>query len=1015
MHNNNEGACAVSSRSSTHKLGGMVGNRACRLIAAVICLAPLLAVASPAVYSSLPATNVVYLRSIAGQPWGVADYDGALTTVFGSGWQDLRYETVNPAALFGSTNKFIFMEGGADSGIPMGTFLTNNLPAISNWVASGGSLFINDAPYFGGTFPMYLGFGVTATVGNTTTSAGVTNRTHTIFNGPFLPVVATYTGTSFGHATIAGVGLTPLLTNSTSGNMVLAERKYGPGHLIFGGMTAPSFHSPQPQATNLVYNILTYAGNLGAIPPSSRVAIYGAELNTGWNSDVSNKVFNTSLFNQVDFYLATGGQPTPTLAQLQQYGAVLVYSDNAFDDATALGNALADYADSGGGVVLAVFGMGTVGGYTPAGRLASGGYFPFTLGNTASLPALSLVPNQPSHPILSGVASFNGGSSSYRHAPTSPTAGASLIASWSNGDPLVGTKRPTAGRVVGLNFFPPSSDSRSDFWTASTDGAKLLANSLFWAANGGTTNVSTTNGWNGITSIGTFGEANTATYGQTFIAPAATPVLTSFKLYLSNTLNTVTFRFYVMAWDGAKATGPLLFQSPVTSTAATSGWQPFTFNTSQLSLTPGGSYVAFACTSTVQDGGTTAALMGALPADPYPSGGFVYMNNGTNFSALTSTTWNTIGGYDMAFIATFSGGVLGVPPGIVTQPASQAVSPGGTAVFNVTASGTSALTYQWKHAGTNLTDSVRISGTQTSALTVSNANASDAGYYYVAVSNSAGFANSQSALLTVLPPLTVGIAAAGDANERNALYTTLTNLGFNVALIANGQWAGVNVIVSYPGNLPFLFGPSSGVISNGFGYIQISDWAAAWTPFSYVTLLEGTNLTINVGTPHPITAGLPASWTAHGFWRYGDSFEDYLGYTANAALPSLASETVTGKSRVLTANTLNRGRAVLIGWNVYGPDAGVNDVAVLRNSILWAGQANPPLMFVNALSSRTNGFFNFTWTTVPGYSYQVQYKSNLYQPAWLNLGSPIAAVGTLAAGSDSLANSNRIYRVQLLP
>src|SRR5262249_16873727 len=163
--------------------------------------------------------------------------------------------------------------------------------------------------YFGASFPMYLGFGVTATVGNTTASAGVTNRFHPIFGGPFLPVIATYTGGSFGHATLAGVGLTPLLTNSTSGNIVLAERKYGPGHLIFGGMTSPTAWSPQPQGTNLLYNILAYAGNLGAIPPSTRVAIYGSPSSTSWNNDVSNKVSSTALFSQVDGYLIGSGQP----------------------------------------------------------------------------------------------------------------------------------------------------------------------------------------------------------------------------------------------------------------------------------------------------------------------------------------------------------------------------------------------------------------------------------------------------------------------------------------------------------------------------------------------------------------------------------------------------------------------------------------------------------------------------------------------------------------------------------
>jgi hypothetical protein len=60
-------------------------------------------------------------------------------------------------------------------------------------------------------------------------------------------------------------------------------------------------------------------------------------------------------------------------------------------------------------------------------------------------------------------------------------AGAVQAAHWSNGQPLAGSKDDGAGRFVGLNFFPPSSDSRSDFWVSSTDGARLMSDALLWS------------------------------------------------------------------------------------------------------------------------------------------------------------------------------------------------------------------------------------------------------------------------------------------------------------------------------------------------------------------------------------------------------------------------------------------------------------------------------------------------------------------------------------------------------
>jgi hypothetical protein len=85
----------------------------------------------------------------------------------------------------------------------------------------------------------------------------------------------------------------------------------------------------------------------------------------------------------------------------------------------------------------------------------------------------------PGSPLLAGVESFNGGESSYRNTvDVAPTA--TLIANWDDEftTPFLAVSSAKAGVVVGLNFYPPSSDIREDFWDASTDGWTLLANAL---------------------------------------------------------------------------------------------------------------------------------------------------------------------------------------------------------------------------------------------------------------------------------------------------------------------------------------------------------------------------------------------------------------------------------------------------------------------------------------------------------------------------------------------------------
>ena len=216
-----------------------------------------------------------------------------------------------------------------------------------------------------------------------------------------------------------------------------------------------------------------------------RVAIFAADLPAYYN-DVRTKVLSTGLFSQVDAFDARS--ITPTLSQLSQYDSVLLWGDYSFNDSVTFGNVLADYVDAGGGVVVAVFALdNTASSYAIQGRLRSAGYLPFvTATSSSSGSGLTLIKDDAGHPIVQGINSFNGGSTGYHNAPSSIASGASLVAHWSNGQPLVGVRQTNNGRVAGLNFWPPSSDAISGNWLSSTDGGRLMANALAWAsAKGG--------------------------------------------------------------------------------------------------------------------------------------------------------------------------------------------------------------------------------------------------------------------------------------------------------------------------------------------------------------------------------------------------------------------------------------------------------------------------------------------------------------------------------------------------
>jgi hypothetical protein len=187
----------------------------------------------------------------------------------------------------------------------------------------------------------------------------------------------------------------------------------------------------------------------------------------------------SSAFCRVDYLDANSGT-TPTAAFLSQYGAVLAYNDDNFPyaDPAGLGNALGEYFDGGGRVVIALFADAgyPIGGAFSNLLLIDPVNAPLATDSfSASVPAQDLVP---ASPILAGVQSISG--MGWRGAQTLQNGGVA-VARWASGEPLavVGTVIDAKGRrrnVVDLNILP--TDVATGAWTG--DGIRLLANALLY-------------------------------------------------------------------------------------------------------------------------------------------------------------------------------------------------------------------------------------------------------------------------------------------------------------------------------------------------------------------------------------------------------------------------------------------------------------------------------------------------------------------------------------------------------
>jgi hypothetical protein len=138
-------------------------------------------------------------------------------------------------------------------------------------------------------------------------------------------------------------------------------------------------------------------------------------------------------------------------------------------------------------------------------------------------------------------------------------------------------------------------------------------------------------------------------------------------------------------------------------------------------------------------GSTTTAIAGATSS-------VLTLTNVTSSNAGTySVVVTGTGGSTTSAGASVTVVALVTPVSITVQPASQAVTVGTAVTFNVTASGSGAIAYQWQKNGT------AIAGATGASYSIANPQQSDAGTYSVVVTGGGASVTSNGAVLTVSP------------------------------------------------------------------------------------------------------------------------------------------------------------------------------------------------------------------------------------------------------------------------
>ena len=222
-----------------------------------------LALAFVASTGTASAAVIAYMTG-AGEPWGSSSNIAAMNTAFGLGNWD-HHQGFN-AAVLSAGYEFIFIDGGDGNDAAFMAFMNANVAAVEGFVAGGGAALINAARWTGGA--QNIGFGVTLNndlyePGASGTGQAV-NPLHPIFLGPNGASGTNFTGTFFSHDYLTGTFNSLMIGDI--GQTILADKTFGLGYVMLGGLTTPNFHGPQPQADILRANMLDYAAAQANVP-----------------------------------------------------------------------------------------------------------------------------------------------------------------------------------------------------------------------------------------------------------------------------------------------------------------------------------------------------------------------------------------------------------------------------------------------------------------------------------------------------------------------------------------------------------------------------------------------------------------------------------------------------------------------------------------------------------------------------------------------------------------------------
>src|SRR6266478_3902024 len=283
------------------------------------------------------------------------------------------------------------------------------------------------------------------------------------------------------------------------------------------------------------------------------------------------------------------------------------------------------------------------------------------------------------------------------------------------------------------------------------------------------------------------------------------------------------------------------------------------------------------------------AISGASSAS-YTTPAATSSDSGSQFTVVVS---NSAGAVTSA-AATLTVNPAAVPPSITTQPASQTVTAGQTASFNVAVTGTAPLSYQWQKNGVN------IAGATSSTYATPATTTSDSGSTFrVAVSNSAGTVTSAVATLTVnavtVPP---SITTQPASQTVTAGQTASFSVAVTGTVPLSYQWQKNSANIVGATSSSYTTPATTTSDSGSTFWVVVSNSAGAATSASATLTVNAAAVAPSITTQpasQTVTAGQTASFsvTATGTAPLSYQWQKNSVAISGATLPSYTTPATT--------------------------------------------------------------------------------------------------------------------------